>query len=96
MFVQKFKTKTDNPVTIFNQFHIHRTLVLRPLILRLITLTPLANLRHFLILYHFRFNALRLAVFYCAEPSFLAGISYFIYAFFIYAHFFFFWNATRV
>jgi hypothetical protein len=52
-------------------------------------LRPLANLHHILICPLFQFNTLWLAVFYYANPLFLKGIS-----FFIYAHFF--RNSTRV
>jgi hypothetical protein len=42
----------------------------------------LANLRHFLICAHFRFNALLPAASCCDEPLFLMGISFVIYAHF--------------
>jgi hypothetical protein len=52
-------------------------------------LIPFINLHHFLIYpSHFLFNALRLAAFYYADPSFLMIISFLIYPFLIYVHFF--------
>jgi hypothetical protein len=62
---------------------IHPAIVLRPFSIRLFALTPLANLHHFLICAHFRFNFLRLAAFCYANPLFLIGISFFIYAQFL-------------
>jgi hypothetical protein len=64
----------------YQQFRIHTVLVSRSLILSLFYLTHFANLHHFLIcaLSLFRFNALCLAAFYYANPSFPIGMSFFI------------------
>jgi hypothetical protein len=66
-----------------------RRCVSRPFILSLFALTPLANLHNFLICTpHFRFNALWLAACYYSNPLFMMGMSFPVYAFLIYAHFF--------
>jgi hypothetical protein len=57
------------------QKHVHPALVLRPLLLRLFALTPLASLHHLLIApSHFRFNA-----FHNAKHLFRMEISFPIY-----------------
>jgi hypothetical protein len=68
-------------ITAVNKVNIHPALVLHLLILLLLVLMPFANLHHFLIaLSQFRFVATWLAVFYCANPLFLMGISIVIYS----------------
>jgi hypothetical protein len=76
-------------ITTVNKINIHPALVSHLPILLFLTLTPFANLYHFLIaLSHFLFNTLWLAVFYYANSLFLTGISIMIYSFLICAQFF--------
>ena len=76
-------------ITAVNKVNIPPALLLHLLILLLLVLMPLANLYHFLLaLSQFQFSATWLAVFYCANPLFLMGISIVIYSILICVHFF--------
>ena len=62
----------ENPYTVMcrGSVNIHKALVLIPFVLRLFTLTSLANLHHLMMLSHFWFKALSVATFYHANPLF--------------------------